>query len=143
MRKYADHTGRKKRSRDRRVDDKRMLETTDERAGADEPLKSRELHNIDSADDFDGVWQHSAERHSAWPFFERQQQPNAIEAAQDTTRKDEAARFREARLQEQLVEAEAKAKQLAIARTKAEQQATAAAEEAERLRAALRLQAQM
>ena len=82
-----------KRSRDRRVDDKRMLETPDERAGADEPLKSRELHNIDSADDFDGVWQHSAERFSDWPFFERQQQPNAIEAAQETTRKDEAARF--------------------------------------------------
>merc|ERR1711959_321061 len=36
VREYADHTGRKKQSCERRVDDKKMLETTDERAGVDE-----------------------------------------------------------------------------------------------------------
>ena len=55
MREYVDHTGRKKHSRERRVGDTRMLETTDERPGADRPMQSRELHNGDRAEAFDGV----------------------------------------------------------------------------------------
>jgi hypothetical protein len=56
MREYVDHTGRKKHSRERRVGDTRMLETTDERPGTDRPMQSRELYNVDSAEAFDGVW---------------------------------------------------------------------------------------
>ncbi len=56
MREYVDHTGRKKHSRERRVGDTRMLETTDERPGTDRPMHSRELYNVDSAEAFDGVW---------------------------------------------------------------------------------------
>ena len=56
MREYVDHAGRKKHSRERRVGDTRMLETTDERPGTDRPMHSRELYNVDSAEAFDGVW---------------------------------------------------------------------------------------
>ena len=55
MGEYVDHAGRKKHSRERRVGDTRMLETTDERPGADRPMQSRELHNGDRAEAFDGV----------------------------------------------------------------------------------------
>ena len=48
--------GRKKHSRERRAGNTRMLETTDERPGTDRPMQSRELHNVDSAEAFDGVW---------------------------------------------------------------------------------------
>jgi ubiquitin len=68
MREYVDHTGRKKHSRERRVGDTRMLETTDERPGTDRPMHSRELHNVDSAEAFDGVWAQHADRHSALPW---------------------------------------------------------------------------
>jgi len=135
VREYADHTGRKKQSRERRVDDKQMLETTDERAGVDEPMKSRELHNVDSAEDFDGMWQRSAEQHSALPSPLWRSNPKAIET--ERARKAEAAQ-----LEMQLAQAEAKAKQLADTHAQAKQHADAAAQEAERLRAALQ-QSQM
>ena len=135
VREYADHTGRKKQSRERRVDDKQMLETTDERAGVDEPMKSRELHNVDSADDFDGMWQRNAEQHSALPSPLWRSNPAAIET--ERARKAEAAQ-----LEMQLAQAEAKAKQLADTHAQAKQHAEAAAQEAERLRAALQ-QSQM
>jgi hypothetical protein len=61
MREYVDHTGRKKHSRERRVGDTRMLETTDERPGIDRPMHSRELYNVDSAEAFDGVWVQGAD----------------------------------------------------------------------------------
>ena len=67
MREYVDHTGRKKHSREWRVGDTRMLETTDERPGTDRPMQSRELYNVDSAEAFDGVWAQHADRHSALP----------------------------------------------------------------------------
>jgi len=135
VREYADHTGRKKQSRERRVDDKQMLETTDERAGVDEPMKSRELHNVDSADDFDGMWQRNAEQHLALPSPLWRSNPAAIET--ERARKAEAAQ-----LEMQLAQAEAKAKQLADTHAQAKQHAEAAAQEAERLRAALQ-QSQM
>ena len=67
MREYVDHTGRKKHSRERRVGDTRMLETTDERPGTDRPMQSRELYNVDRAEAFDGVWAQHADRHRALP----------------------------------------------------------------------------
>jgi hypothetical protein len=50
MGEYVDHAGRKKHSRERRVGDTRMLETTGERPGADRPMQSRELHNGDATE---------------------------------------------------------------------------------------------
>jgi ubiquitin len=65
MGEYVDHAGRKEHSRERRVGDTRMLETTGERPGADRPMQSRELHNGDRAEAFDGVWEQPADRDSA------------------------------------------------------------------------------
>ena len=92
-------------------------------------MTSRELHNIESAEGFDGMWEHTT-RHSAmpWPFV----RPSEAARIEPATKEGETAR-----LEKQLAEAEADAKRLAAAHAEAEQHADAAAQEAERLRVAL------